>query len=108
MKRPFRFHAAGLNAAIRRSEMLKNLTDMLSVLGNFGEEAISALPLDKIFNQIIEAFDMTELLNTPSAQPNVIVPGPAEGLQNNAPQLENGKLPNDLQKGVENRVKGAK
>ena len=108
MKRPFRFHAAGLNAAIRRSEMLKNLTDMLSVLGNFGEEAINSLPLDKIFNQIIEAFDMTELLNTPSAQPNVIVPGPAEGLQNNAPQLQNGKLPPNLQQGVEKRVKGGK
>lgn len=104
MKRPFRFHAAGLNAAIRRSEILKNLTDMLTVLGNFGPEALTALPIDKIFTKIIEAFDLTELLNTPSTQPQVIVPGPLDDI---GPQpFQGGLQPEEFQAGVKERIAG--
>lgn len=84
MKRPFRFHAAGLNAAMRRAEVLTSMTEMLTVLGNLGPEFLQQVDAQKIFTKIVDAFDMDELLKTPSSNPNVIVPGETEGLQ--APQ----------------------
>jgi len=94
MKRPFRFHAAGLNAAMRRAEVLTSMTEMLTVLGNLGPEFLQQVDAQKIFTKIVDAFDMDELLKTPSSNPNVIVPGETEGLQapgvQVTPQLQQG------------------
>lgn len=107
MKRPFRFHAAGLNSAMRRMEVLRNLNDMLAVLGNLGPEFLQRVDAEKVFNTIIDAFDMDELLSQPSSNPSVIVPGDAEGLaQGNIPALQDGQLPPALAQGVKATATG--
>lgn len=107
MKRPFRFHAAGLNAAMRRMEVLNSLTEMLTVLGNLGPEFLQRVDAEKIFQKIIDAFDMDELLSTPSSNPSVIVPGEAEGLsEGNIPALQNGQLPPALSQGLKATATG--
>lgn len=107
MKRPFRFHTTGLNAAIKRAEMLKNLTDILSVLGNFGEIGLAQLDLKSVFEKIFEAFDFEELMNKQASNPNVIVPGPVDDQSAfPGPALEGGQLPPNLQQGIQQVIGG--
>lgn len=111
MKRPFKFHAAGLNAAIRRSEILKNATDLLNVIGNLGPEFLQAtgknIDFGELFEKIINAFQMDDIIDRVSTDPSVIVPGDNEQPEANAPNLtEEGELPPELLQAVQQLAQG--
>lgn len=77
MKRPFRFHMQGLSLAFRKAEILTNLSELLQVLGQIPEFAARLNP-GKLFDKIMQAFDLEELIEQPGIGPNPLAPTPNE------------------------------
>lgn len=80
MKRPFRFRAAGLNAAMKRAEIMDKIQRLIEFLGQV-PEFMSRIKGDKLFEKIVEGLDMQDLIQQVGTQPGIITPQPFDAIQ---------------------------
>lgn len=97
MKRPFKFRAAGLNAAMKRAEIMDRVARLMEFMGQV-PEFMARIKGDKLFEKIVEALEMQDLVQQVGTTPGIIAPEPFEAVQT---------IPPDVQKALAGLIGGA-